>query len=443
MRKIHKYNFKTFINYFKLFKNYFKFRIAKYNNNNFKVLEIHNFNKYYKFSKFKSSISNIPYTIKNVFSKKGSLNLANSRVLTNYIQFFNCTIYNILKNNNCIFLGKNVLDEFAIGSYGTGVSNPWNSNIFAGGSSSGSAVSVSKGMCMFSIGSDTGGSVRLPASLNGLVGLKPTYGTISRYGMVSFAPTFDTVGIICSYADDLLNIIKKIQIKDKNDLTMTSFNNNVLKKRKILIPYKVFNSRYIDYETKNCLNKVILFFLSNKYEVIYFKKVDNYFFKFSNSLYYVLSSIESISSLARFDSIRYGYKSKKIIYKNIDDIYKIRDKYLSNSVIDRINYGKISLEKFNYFKLQKKREFLKKKIKNYLKNCYTLLPVFSFKELSSKTKNIDMYNTIANLTGFPSVCFRVGYSLKMGIPICFQIMGIDFDERNILDIISSFQNEKV
>ncbi|MGX7589156.1 amidase family protein [Candidatus Vidania fulgoroideorum] len=395
-----------------------------------------NFSKNISYNRKK--ISFITYTIKDIFLVKNTISVANNRNLKFYKNTFDCTVYKILKENKSIFLGKTNLDEFAIGSYGINTNyitlNPWNKNIFPGGSSSGSAVSVASGACMFSIATDTGGSVRIPSSINGLTGMKPTYGTISRYGVVSFAPTLDTVGVISKNAEDIIKILKKIQKKDFKDKTSVKFVNKKCKKN-IIIPIKVFNSKYLDKETKYYLQKFISF-CEKDFILKYDKKISEDFLVKTNEIYYSISSVEAYSCLSKFDNIRYG--RKKNIFKSIKNIYK--NFSIRESVKKRMKKGKKVLSNENEYKYNNiLRKMIKKNMNIYLKNNYIILPVISLKEIEKKTKNVDMYNTIANITGFPSVSFRIGFSKKYNIPICIQILGKKFEDINILKIVKNFQ----
>ncbi|MGX7589000.1 amidase family protein [Candidatus Vidania fulgoroideorum] len=391
----------------------------------------------------KNKISYIPYMIKDIFNIKGTKRLANNKNLDSYKSKYDCTINRILKKNFCLFLGKNSLDEFAVGSYGRNSKietlNPWNVKIFPGGSSSGSAVSVALGCCMFSIATDTGGSVRLPASLNGLTGIKPTYGLISRYGMLSYAPTLDTVGIIAKRAKDIKKIFTKIVRKDKNDKTSISFK-NVNKNMEITIPNFVFNSKYLDKETKNCIGKFLEFCNNKNIKITIDRNIKKDIFYITNKIYKIISSTEIYSSLSKFDSLRYG-KNKKI-FSCIKNIHN--ELYLGKEIIQKIRNGKKYALIGTYDYSCYMRSKIKKKILKLLRGKYLLIPVLSLKELDkNKNDKIDIYNVIANLTGLPSVSFRVGYSKKYNIPICVQIMGNKFEDINILNIIKVFQNEKI
>ncbi|WDI79264.1 amidase family protein [Candidatus Vidania fulgoroideae] len=450
MKKIYKFSFskiKKLIKSKKDIKNVVKFFVKRANKKNKKLKFSNNILKKPKFSKNiknnKIDISFIPYMIKDIFLIKSTRGIANSENLKNYKPTYNCTINKILKKNKSIFIGKNNMDEFAIGSYGKNtkfkVLNPWNKKIFPGGSSSGSAVSVSSGSCMFSIANDTGGSVRLPSTINGLTGIKVTYGTISRYGLISFAPTFDSVGIILNKAEDLIKILNKIQKKDKKDKTSVNFIKKK-KKKTIIIPLKIFNSKYLDTESKDYLQKLIYIFKKIGIKIEFDKKLNEKTLLKTNKIYYSISSVETFSCLSKFDNIRYG--KKKIIYKSIKNIYK--KNFFMKSVRQRMNKGKKELlNRKEYYINNKLRNILIKKMKEYLKKKYLILPVISLDELKKKRKKIDLYNTLANVIGFPSISFRIGFSKKYNIPIGMQIMGNKFEDKNIVNIVKNIQNEKI
>ncbi|AXN02465.1 Aspartyl-tRNA(Asn) amidotransferase subunit A [Candidatus Vidania fulgoroideae] len=450
MKKIYKLSFskiKKSIKSKKDIKNIVNYFVKRTNEKNKKLKFSNYFISKPKFSKNikdnKINISFIPYMIKDIFLIKNTKGIANNYNLKNYKSKYNCTIQKILKKNKSIFIGKNNMDEFAIGSYGKNtkfkVLNPWNKKIFPGGSSSGSAVSVSSGSCMFSIATDTGGSIRLPSSINGLTGIKVTYGTISRYGVISFAPTLDSVGIISKKTKDLIKILNKIQTKDKKDKTSVNFIKKK-KKKTIIVPLKIFNSKYLDIENKKYLQKLIYILKKIGIKVEFDKTLSEKTLLITNKVYYSISSVEAFSCLSKFDNIRYG--KKNFIYKNIRDIYK-KDFFIK-SVRQRMNKGKKELlNKKKYYINNRLRIILIKKMKKYLKKKYLILPVVNLKELKKRRKKIDLYNTLANMIGFPSISFRIGFSKKYNIPIGMQIMGNKFEDKNIVNIVKNIQNEEI
>jgi len=410
-------------------------------------------------------LDGIPIGIKDLFCTKGTRTTASSKILSNFIPNYESFVTQQLLNDGSIFLGKNNCDEFAMGSsnetshFGP-VINPWKnknepkSNLVPGGSSGGSAAAVAEGSCVASMGTDTGGSIRQPASLCGIVGLKPTFGSCSRWGIVAFASSLDQAGPLTNYVEDAALILNSINKYDFNDSTSSNhkrddyvrdLNKKFEKKIKIGIP-----SDYLKDVSQDILNQI-----ENTKKVlsqhdIEFVDVEFTTTEYALSTYYILAPAEASSNLARYDGIRYGVREKG---ENLDDIYlNSRTNGFGDEVTRRILIGAYVLSAgyydAYYRQAQKVRRLIKNDFERILKDVDFILtpttPNEAFKigdklDPISMYKN-DIYTVPTSLAGLPGVSIPSGLSSN-GLPLGIQFIGNYFQEKKLLQLAALAEKE--
>ncbi|MDD5606364.1 MAG: Asp-tRNA(Asn)/Glu-tRNA(Gln) amidotransferase subunit GatA [Candidatus Pacebacteria bacterium] len=381
-------------------------------------------------------LSKIPYAVKDNIMVKGVKTTCASKALKDYRALYSATC---VERINGIVLGKTNLDEFAMGSstetsFFHTTKNPHDFKRVPGGSSGGSAAAVAADLAPYAIGSDTGGSIRLPASFCGVVGLKPTYGAVSRYGLVAFASSLDQIGPLTKTVEDAEFVFNKIAHKDKKDLT--SLDRKFIKKKKtfkIGLPKEYFISG-IDPEVKKAIEKAI--------QGLKTEKISLPNTKYALASYYIISTAEASANLARFDGIRYGNKAKA---KDLLSFYlKTRAESFGQEVKRRIMLGTFSLSSgyydAYYNKAQKVRELITEDFKKVFQKFDFIItptsPSVAFK-IGEKKDPISMYlsdifTVSVNLAGLPAISIPVGKSNNL--PIGLQIIGKPFDEENIFQL---------
>ena len=398
-------------------------------------------------------LAGIPIGIKDNICKKGVKTTAASKMLENFVSPYNATVMEKINNENLITLGKTNMDEFAMGSstetsYFKKTKNPWDLNRVPGGSSGGSAAAVASNMVPWALGSDTGGSIRQPAGFCGVVGLKPTYGLVSRFGLIAFASSLDQIGTFTKDIKDtaiLLNVISGHDEKDSTSATVegkdyTKCLKNDVKGLKIAVP-KEFFGEGINEEVKDALEKAI-----EKYKELG-AKVEEVSLDIANyalAAYYIIACAEASSNLGRFDGIRYGYRTPN--YTNLKDIYvNSRSEGFGDEVKRRIILGTYVLSSgyydAYYKKAQKVRTLVKNKFDEIFKNYDVILtptsPTTAFK-IGEKSENpMEMYlsdicTVSINIAGIPAISIPCGLD-KKGLPIGMQLIGKHFDEETILN----------
>ncbi len=408
-----------------------------------------------------SNVAGIPIGIKDNICTKGVKTTCSSHMLENFISPYDATVMEKINNENLINLGKLNMDEFAMGgsteySYFKKTSNPWNLNKVPGGSSGGSAAAVASNMVPWALGSDTGGSIRQPASFCGVVGLKPTYGLVSRYGLVAFASSLDQIGPITKDVEDsaiLLNLITGHDKKDstsanieKKDYTLNLKNN--IKGKKIGVP-KEFLGEGINKEVKENIEKAIERYKNLGAEIVDISlDIANY----SLATYYIIACAEASSNLGRFDGIRYGYRTKE--FKDLKDLYKkSRSEGFGEEVKRRIILGTYVLSSgyydAYYKKAQQVRTLVMKEFKKAFDKCDVILtptaPTVAF-DIGSKTNNplemylADIYTVSVNVAGLPGISIPCGVD-KEGMPIGMQLIGNKFEEDKILNLAYAFEQD--
>ncbi len=405
----------------------------------------------------------IPIGIKDNISVLGVKTTCASKMLQEYTPPYNATVIDLLEKQDAIIIGKLNLDEFGMGTssefshYGA-VHNPWNSEYVAGGSSGGSAAAVSSLQVPISLGSDTGGSIRCPSSFCSVIGMKPSYGTVSRYGLISYSNSLEQIGPISRTIRDTIMILNTITGKDFHDDTTVDKHlgykikdmDNILSSN-----YKIgVINNLIDNSEKQVVEttyKKIAALQEHGFDI---QEAKINYSDFALAAYYIIAMAEASSNLSRFDNIRYGFKSSPEGYEWNSYSSKVRSNFgeevkrrilIGSYVLSAGYYGKY------YLKAQKIRNILKNEFNKLFKVFDVLIlptmPVLPFKigEKGSKPLdlyNLDIYTILANLAGLPAISIPAGFS-KEGLPIGLQLLSKEFNEQPLIDIATFFEiNDK-
>lgn len=406
----------------------------------------------------------LPIAVKDNINLKGYPTTCASKILSNYVSPYNATVVEKLMYSGAIIVGKTNLDEFAMGSsnensyYGV-VRNPLNLEWVSGGSSGGSAVAVSADMVPLSLGSDTGGSIRLPAAFTGIYGLKPTYGMVSRFGLVAYASSLDQIGPMGKDPQDLALIMQVIAGYDPKDstsyrdITIDFINENFepnfeldsLKGLKIGVPFKIINDEGVDKIIRDCLNEFINTLANNEIEII---EIDFPYLSYSIPAYYIIASSEASSNLARYDGIRYGLRMEHFQDKLIEDtrtLMKItRGQGFGLEVKRRIMIGTFCLSSGYYDAYYKKAQQVRTLIKQDFQKIFNKVdliimptsPTLPFKigeKINDPIKMYlsDIYTVGVNLSGLPSLNIPIKYQdFYIGV----QLIGNYFKEKFLLNV---------
>ena len=406
-----------------------------------------------------SSLAGIPIGIKDNICTKGIKTTCSSKMLENFIAPYDATVVEKLKNENLINLGKLNMDEFAMGgsteySAFKKTRNPWNLNTVPGGSSGGSAAAVAANLVPWALGSDTGGSIRQPASFCGVVGLKPTYGLVSRYGLVAFASSLDQIGPITKDVEDaaiLLNLITGHDPKDttsenREKIDYTKCLKNDVKGLKIGVP-KEFFGEGINEEVKQKLQEAIEKYKEMGAQIEEFSlDIANY----SLATYYIIACAEASSNLGRFDGIRYGYRTEN--FTNLKDIYKnSRSEGFGEEVKRRIILGTYVLSSGYYDAYYKKAQQVRTLVRSEFEKAFqkydVLLtptsPTVAF-EIGTRSSNpLEMYladicTVSVNIAGLPGISVPCGVDSNQ-MPIGMQLIGPRFGEETILNAAYTYE----
>jgi aspartyl-tRNA(Asn)/glutamyl-tRNA(Gln) amidotransferase subunit A len=407
----------------------------------------------------KGDLWGIPIFIKDNISVKDELTTCSSKILKGFKPPYNATVIEKLIDLDAVLMGKTNMDEFAFGSstetscYGP-TRNPWDLERIPGGSSGGSAAAVSADEAIFALGSDTGGSIRQPASLCGVVGLKPTYGRVSRYGLIAFASSLDQIGPITKDVEDAAILLKAISGHDKMDSTsadvpVSDYVSSIkkgIKGLKIGIPKEYFIEG-MDKEIKDSIKIAI-----EKLEKLgaLCENTSLPHTEYAVSVYYLVATAEASSNLARFDGVQYGLRSENI--KSMIDMYKkTRKEGFGDEAKRRIILGTFALSSgyydAYYLKALKVRTLIKMDFDNVFKKFDALVtptsPTAAFK-IGEKISDpltmylSDIFTISANLAGIPGVSIPCGVT-KDNLPIGLQILGKPFDEETILRIAYNYE----
>ena len=411
--------------------------------------------------KINSEFAGIPIGIKDNICTKGIKTTCSSKMLENFVSPYDATVIEKLDEENLINLGKLNMDEFAMGgstetSYFKKTRNPWNLNKVPGGSSGGSAAAVAADMVPWALGSDTGGSIRQPAAFCGVVGLKPTYGLVSRYGLVAFASSLDQIGPITKDVTDcaiLLNLITGHDPKDTTSVDMpkkdyTKALTGDIKGIKIGVPKEFFGDG-INEEVKKSLMQAIEKYKELGAEVEEFS-LD--IAKYALATYYIIACAEASSNLGRFDGIRYTYRTPE--FKNLKELYKkTRSEGFGAEVKRRIILGTYVLSSGYYDAYYKKAQKVRTMVMNEFNKGFEKYdailtptsPTVAF-EIGEKLNNpLEMYladicTVSVNIAGLPGISIPCGVD-SQGMPVGMQLIGKRFDEETILNIAYSFEKE--
>jgi len=397
--------------------------------------------------------------VKDVISIKDKPLTCSSKILNNFKAIYTATAVQKLIDEDAIIIGKTNCDEFAMGSsnensaFGN-VLNPINKTKVPGGSSGGSAAAVAADLCDIALGTDTGGSIRQPASFCGVFGLKPTYGRVSRYGLTAFASSFDSIGPFAKSVEDIALVLSVISGKDSYDSTSQEIevpdfyaHLNSTKKYKIGIPQEYF-SEGLNPEIKEVILKRVEELKSNGNEIIDIHLPNN---EYAIATYYILTTAEASANLARFDGVRYGFKEKK--NAGLNDMYtKTRSESFGGEVKRRIMLGTYVLSAGYYDAYYKKAQKVRRLIKEDFDNAFKkvdliLTPISPFTAFNIGEKSddpmqmylSDVYTTSANLAGIPGINVPIGKD-KKGLPIGMQLLADQFNEEILLNVSQQLNN---
>ncbi len=404
------------------------------------------------------TLTGIPMALKDLFCTTRMRTTCGSKMLEHFQSPYNATLANKLKEQGAILLAKANMDEFAMGStnensYFGEVKNPWNTQCVPGGSSGGSAAAVAAGLVPYSIGSDTGGSIRQPAAFSGISGIKPTYGLVSRYGMVAYASSLDQAGPLARSAEDLSIVLQALAGFDPHDSTSIEtkipnyFNelNTPLTNLKIGLPSCFFQPQ-VDSDIQKAILAAVEVFKQLGAEII---EVDLKLQALWVPCYYVVACAEASSNLSRYDGLRFGHRSTKA-NSLLELITQSRTEGFGAEVKRRILTGThvLSAGYFDayYLQAQKIRRLIQEELLTTLKQVDVILgpttPTCAFKIGQNHSDPIqnylaDVFTVAANLAGLPALSIPAGF--KKDLPIGLQLMGNHFSEAKLLSIAHQYQ----
>ena len=404
-------------------------------------------------------LKGVPIALKDNIVSRGEYTTAASKILKGYKGTYDATVVKKLKEAHVPLVGKTNMDEFAMGSSNENssfksVSNPWDLERVPGGSSGGAAAAVASLEVPIALGSDTGGSVRQPAALTGTVGLKPTYGRISRYGLMAFSSSLDQIGIIARSSEDIAKTLGIIAGFDENDLTTlnvpvpdyVSLLNRDIKGLRIGISQEFFDG--LNEDVKKVINQALNTLVSLGAKLV---NIDLKYMKYSISTYYIISSAEAYSNLSRYDGVRYGYRAES---DNIEDMYvKTRSEGFGNEVKRRIMIGSYVLSSGFYDAYFKKASQVRRLIKDDFQNAFKdvdviitpTTPTTAFKKGEKSSKPIEMYlsdiyTVSVSLAGLPAMSVPAGF--VDGLPVGIQLIGNYLKEDLLLNIGNIYEKER-
>ncbi len=405
-------------------------------------------------------LAGVPVLLKDMFCTKGLRTTAASKMLENFIPPYSATVVERLVQAGAIILGKCNQDEFAMGhstrtSYFGPAKNPWNLNYTPGGSSGGSAAAVSAAFSPVSLGTDTGGSIRQPSHFCNLVGVKPTYGRVSRFGIVAYASSLDQAGPMAMTVEDCALILYLISGKDQRDSTTSGHKvppwherlNADIKNLKIGVPKEFLKN--ISPSVQKSLNLAQNVLIKSGAKI---SEVSLPLSSYVANTYYLISSCEASSNLSRYDGIRYGFSSRKPSQSLIDLYFQTRGDGFGSEVKRRILMGTFCLSEGYYEayfkKAQKVRRLIQEQFNQLFKEVDVILapvtpdippPLKESSENLIKNYTSDMFTVPANLSGLPSLSVPVG--VFDGFPLGVQLIGRAFDEQTIFNIAYVLQEE--
>ncbi len=405
-----------------------------------------------------SPLAGIPIGIKDNICTKGVLTTCASKMLYNFVPPYNATVIEKLAQQDAVFTGKLNMDEFAMGSscensYFKKTKNPCDLTRIPGGSSGGSAAAVAAGEAFLALGSDTGGSIRMPAAYCGIVGLKPTYGSVSRYGLVAFASSLDQIGPMGRSVEDVALLYSALCGKDENDATSVpreysafSAQCKDIRGLKIGLPKEYFGDG-VDAEVKQAVTAAVaeLEKAGATIKQISLPSTDN-----ALSAYYIISSAEASSNLARFDGVKYGYRAEG--FESLINMYeKTRSEGFGDEVKRRIMLGTFVLSSGYYDAYYKKAKLFQKRIaqefEGAFQDCDVIItptaPDTAFKLGEKVSDPVKMYasdicTVTVNIAGLPAISVPCGRDLK-GLPVGMQIIGAKFSEQQLFEVAAFYE----
>ncbi len=406
------------------------------------------------------AMTGIPISVKDNICTKGIKTTCASKMLEDFVPVYDAYAVEKLKNEGFVMLGKTNMDEFAMGgssqtSYFGGPKNPYNPEYVTGGSSGGAAASVAAGLCAAALGSDTGGSVRQPSAFCGVTGLKPTYGTVSRWGLIAFASSLDQIGVIGASAEDTGYVLDSIYGKDANDATSsalskggyTSLIGKDISRIKIGVPKEFFNG--CSDEVKEAVMKAADYYRLIGCEV---KECSLPSLEYAVSAYYLISSAEAASNLSRFDGIKYGYRSG--LGEDYNALIKnSRREGFGREVKRRIMLGNYALCSGYYDAYYNNARRIRTKIRqeysDIFNECDVILtptaPTAAYKIGEQENDPVKMYiadicTVTVNIAGLPAISTPCGYTSD-GMPIGMSLTGSAFDEKTIIAVCDRYERD--
>jgi aspartyl-tRNA(Asn)/glutamyl-tRNA(Gln) amidotransferase subunit A len=407
-------------------------------------------------------LAGVPIAVKDVMVMKGVRSTAGSKILDNFVSPYDCTAVKRLEDAGVIVLGKTNCDEFAMGSSNENsgywpVKNPRDLSRVPGGSSGGSAAVVAAGTAVAALGSDTGGSVRQPAAYCGVVGLLPTYGRVSRYGLIAFASSLDHIGPLTKTVKDAAILLKHIAGRDPLDSTSADVPvpdyerviGESVRGLKLGVPKEYFGEG-LDPEVRSAVEAAIHKLAQDGAEIV---EISLPHTKYAIPTYYIIAPAEASANLARFDGVRYGFRAPGV--KTLSEMYRVtRDKGFGVEVKRRIMLGTYALSAgyydAYYLKAQQVRTLLTNDFVEAFKRVDAIVcpttPTTAFK-LGENTDDPvkmylnDIYTVTADLVGIPGISVPCGNS-KEGLPIGLQILGKHFDEGTVLRVAHAYEHSR-
>jgi len=409
----------------------------------------------------KGTLAGIPMAVKDNMCINGMKTTCGSRMLEGFKPPYTATAVQRLIDEGAVILGKLNMDEFAMGgstenSYFKNTRNPWNNDMVPGGSSGGSAAAVASGQAVYALGSDTGGSIRQPAAFCGVVGMKPTYGTVSRYGLVAFASSLDQIGPITKTVEDSAIVLNAISGKDPMDSTsvdtgITDYTYGISEDpagMKACIPVQ-YLAGGISPDVKKRIEEAIDFYEKSGVTV---EEVELKLADYAIAAYYIISSAEASSNLARYDGIKYGFRSEN--FSNLSELYSnTRTEGFGDEVKRRIMLGTYALSSGYYDAYYKKalkvRTLIKQEFDGLFRKYDFILgptaPTTAYR-IGEKAENPlemylgDVFTVSVNIAGLPAVSVPCGLDSK-GLPVGLQLIGKAYDERTILRAANAYQSQ--
>lgn len=409
-------------------------------------------------------LGGVPVAVKDNICTNGVKTTCASRMLENFVPFYDATVVEKLEQAGAIMLGKTNMDEFAMGSstessYFKTTKNPWDTKRVPGGSSGGSAATVAADMAFMALGTDTGGSIRQPASFCSVVGLKPTYGLVSRYGVVAYASSLDQVGPLTKTVSDAALALNVIAGHDKKDTTSAELGKidytkalvNDIAGKKIGV-IKSFVEKGVQAEVKEAYDNAVTTLKTAGADIV---EIDLSYIQYSLPTYYIIATAEASSNLGRYDGIRYGYRATD--FNSLDEIYiKSRTQGFGEEVKRRIMLGTYVLSSGYYDAYYKRGQQVRTLIINEFKKAFETCdaivvptaPHTAF-QFGEKTENPiemyleDIYTVPVNIAGLPGISVPGGFD-QNGMPIGIQFIAKAFDEPTLLQVAYTFeQNTKL